>query len=129
METSPDSARPSVLLVDAEVLIRRVFSRMIRCAVVEAVGTAEEAIQRLDEHTYDAILCDLSLPGLPAHKFYERLKNDGYGLHNRFAVVTGGATSVEHEKFLATSKVPVVMKPTTPDVLNNLVQTLIRSSA
>ena len=119
---------PSVLLIDDEALVRRVFARMIREANVDAVGTAEEALERLAETTYDAILCDLSLPGLPADQFYQHLVQDGRGLHKRFAVVTGGATSTAHEKFLVNSKVPVVLKPTTPDKLNELVQDLVRST-
>ena len=117
----------SVLLIDDEALVRRVFARMIRAANVDAVGTAEEALERLQETSYDAILCDLSLPGLPADKFYQHLVDEGRGLHKRFAVVTGGATSTEHEKFLANSKVPVVFKPTTPDALNELIEGLVRS--
>ena len=120
--------RPSVLLIDDEALVRRVFARMIRTANVDAVGTAEEALERLEETTYDAILCDLSLPGLSADKFYEHLVQEGRGLHKRFAVVTGGATSSEHERFLVNSKVPVVLKPTSPDTLNGLIEDLVRST-
>ena len=129
MEQSANDMRPKVLVIDDESLVRRVFARMIRCADVITVGTAEEALERLESDTIDVILCDLSLPGLPAPDFYARLEADGSGLHKRFAVVTGGATSVEHEKFLANSGVPVVMKPTTPAVLDSLVQSLLPTAA
>ena len=116
--------RPSVLLIDDEALVSRVYA-MIRTADVDAVGTAEEALS-VEETTCDAILCDLSL-GLSA----EVLRASGSrrcGLHKRFAVVTGGATSTEHEKFLVNSKVPVVLKPTSPDTLNGLIEDLVRSA-
>jgi putative two-component system response regulator len=54
-----------VLCVDDDVHVRRFIARVLDDAGHEVVGAAdvEEARQRLAEDTFEAVLCDISLPG------------------------------------------------------------------
>jgi FixJ family two-component response regulator len=57
-----------VLLVDDDVALRQALSETIALRMstveVEAVGSAQEALARLQEHTYGAIVSDIKMPGM-----------------------------------------------------------------
>ena len=64
MEEIPLTDRPRVLVADDEAAIRTLLGHMLRRAGYEAVPVADgqEAIERLGESRFDALLLDLMMP-------------------------------------------------------------------
>lgn len=65
MEAPAKPARPRVLIVDDEAVIRLLFRDLLKaeCELLEA-GTAEEALERLANGRFNLIITDKNLPGL-----------------------------------------------------------------
>lgn len=83
--------RPRLLLVEDEDLLRRALSRQLRrIAEVEAVGTAEEALARLEEDTaYDAVISDVGLPGMDGLALRVKTEAIAPSLARRFVLISG----------------------------------------
>jgi DNA-binding NtrC family response regulator len=65
---------------------------------------------------FDAILCDLSMPGLDGVAFFEETKR--LGLSDRFILMTGGSFTPRTTEFLASVQCARIAKPFTPDQLD-----------
>jgi len=53
-----------ILVVDDDVPVRRAIARALRSiATVDNAGDADEALEQLEAHTYDAVVSDHSMPG------------------------------------------------------------------
>jgi DNA-binding NtrC family response regulator len=84
-ETVTDSAhpqsairnpKPTVLVVDDEPIIRDTLAEFLTqegCQVV-ACHSGEEALARAEERCFDAVLCDMQLPGIDGLQLLERLR-------------------------------------------------------
>ncbi|MEN0065524.1 MAG: ATP-binding protein [Myxococcota bacterium] len=77
-----------ILLIDDEPLVRRAMSRMLRHrkVVVMEAGSGEDGLTMLDD-TIDAVLLDLSMPGMPGDHVLRLMKVDRP--HLPVAIVTG----------------------------------------
>ena len=80
--------------------------------------SARQALARLGagEH-FDAILCDLTMPGLSGADVYERLATSHPELVRKMIFMTGGAFTPRLERFLADVACPRLDKPFTLDSL------------
>ena len=56
---------------------------------VEAVGSAEEALVKLSERSYDLVITDVHLPGLSGVAFREAAVARWPGMEKRVVLVTG----------------------------------------
>jgi EAL domain-containing protein (putative c-di-GMP-specific phosphodiesterase class I) len=68
--------RPRVLLVDDEVALLRAYSIVLRgrgCDV-DATSSAQEAVQKLEEETYDVVLSDVTMPGMNGLEFLRAVR-------------------------------------------------------
>jgi CheY-like chemotaxis protein len=125
-------ARPRrrVLLIDDEPLVRRGLVRLLRRSLdVEAVGSAGEALERLDAgERWDAILCDVMMPDLDGIDFWQTLGQRHPDQRPRLAFLTAGAFDARAARFLEEHRLPVLQKPATPEEILELVEALARSS-
>jgi DNA-binding NtrC family response regulator len=71
----PAEARPAVLVVDDEELIRDTLAEYLSGEgfTVVACASAEEALERAARQRFDVALCDVQLPGLDGLALLERL--------------------------------------------------------
>lgn len=99
-----------ILVVDDDPLVLKMFGWMLKQHAATLVGSADEALAliRCGER-YDAVLCDLHMPGMNGESFYRVLHEDGSNLTERIVFMAGGAYSGHDEAFLATH--PTLMKP------------------
>ena len=69
------SARASILIVDDEPIIRANLAEFLQAEGfgVEAVGSGEDALDRVVRQKFDVALCDINLPGLDGLEVLERL--------------------------------------------------------
>jgi CheY-like chemotaxis protein len=88
---------PRLLAIDDDVQIRRVFTRTLgRHFCVDSVGEGEEAFAMIDQGTvFDAILCDLHLPGMSGQAIYEQLLPRSWAMAARFVIITGGVPDAD----------------------------------
>jgi len=86
------------------------------CAV-----TGEEALARLQTSSFDAVLMDISLPGMDGMAVTRRLRQDPRFRDLPVVAVTAHAVKGEEEKILASGVSGIVTKPIEED---RFVQTL-----
>lgn len=84
---------------------------------VQTATCAETAVELLRQRHWDAVLCDVLMPGMNGFELLGRVRQEDAALADRFVLMTGGATSEAMARQLADSTVPVVEKPFTPETL------------
>jgi CheY-like chemotaxis protein len=118
-------AKPRVLVVDDERLVGEAVRRVLGKAYeVELVCSGHLALERLGSSEYDAILCDLMMPGLTGMDLFFRIAETHPFVAARFLFITGGACSDDAHRFL--ESVPHVDKPFSPAELRAAVAQVVR---
>ncbi|MFL5581536.1 MAG: PAS domain S-box protein [Gemmatimonadaceae bacterium] len=111
---SAPSTGVSVLVVDDEPAIRSAVSSFLRGEghAVETVGTGAEALERIGQRHYDAMLLDLRMPGLTGDALFLEVRRRDAALARRVVFVTGDvrAESAAHAMIESTG-LPVLLKP------------------
>ncbi|MFK7985448.1 MAG: response regulator [Sandaracinaceae bacterium] len=108
------AVRPGrILLVDDEPLVRRSIVRLLkgRHEVIEAED-GQHALKILEaDDTFDAILCDLMMPGTDGITLYQELEKTHPALTRRMAFITGGVFSSRARRFVSEAAPLVIEKP------------------
>jgi CheY-like chemotaxis protein len=73
---------------------------------------------------YDAILCDLSMPGMSGAELFAVIAHRWPGLERRFIIMTGGACSAPTQRFLDQWTSPRIDKPIDLGFLRDLLDKL-----
>ena len=69
--------------------------------VVDLASSGQRALELLLEGgPFDAVLCDLMMPGMSGIELYRALKVRAPGMEERLVFMTGGAFTAEAEAFL-----------------------------
>lgn len=102
-----------VLLLEDNPEVSRANERLLGQRYrIDHAGDGGEALERLGrDAAYDAILCDLDMPGMDGRAFYERLRSDRPELADRVIFCSGGAASAEMDAFLRAAARPMLPKP------------------
>jgi len=132
-EVVPPSTTPAaagrVLVIDDEPAMLRAYQRVIG-RVHDVIGwtKAAEALTAIgDGERYDAIICDMMMPGMNGAQFFERLENVAPGQAERVVFVTGGAITGEGASFLERHRDRVLRKPVPPGALLAAVRGLVEA--
>lgn len=117
-----------VLFVDDEPALR---SSMEAYATLRGftVITAVDGIRGLEaaqQTSFDAVVCDLRMPGLDGPAFHERLRATLPGLAARTAFITGDVVSTATR---GATRQPIVAKPFAFEQLEDVLVALIRGGA
>lgn len=109
----PLGAPRHLLVIDDEPMIRSLVGRLLsgryRVTAVDGVRAALAALNQGQK--FDAILCDLMMPGESGIDFYGVVRRLYPDLIGRVAFITGGAVTPDTSKFLETAARPVLNKP------------------
>ncbi len=100
--------KPRVLVVDDEEVIGMLLVRILRDYDVTVVQDGDDAVAEVSRAHWDAVLCDLSLPGVDGIGVWAAA---GEEQRRRFIFMTGGAFTPEAQRFLDRAHVPIVDKP------------------
>jgi signal transduction histidine kinase/ActR/RegA family two-component response regulator len=101
-----------VLLVDDEPLVLRMLTAALsRSWDVKAASSAAEAVGLLDREAFDAMVCDVMMPGMDGMELAEEVSRRHPGLRRRMIFLTGGAVVPAAEEFLARPDVRHLPKP------------------
>jgi nitrogen-specific signal transduction histidine kinase len=109
----PSQPRPArVLVVDDEpALLRALAEEIGRSHEVVVAGSGDAALARLAEGRFDAVLCDLCMPGLTGEAFFERVRAADPAQAEAFIFMTGVGFGADVERLMAVSGRPVLEKP------------------
>jgi signal transduction histidine kinase/ActR/RegA family two-component response regulator len=113
VRTAVEEITSRVLVVDDEVLFTNALRRLLGPAhELTIVNSAEEALALFDGGSrFDAVLCDLMMPGIGGVGLYERVFVMAPEQARRFVFITGGASSAPAQRFLDQLTLPWFEKP------------------
>jgi len=105
--------RHSILVVDDEPMIADVINRMLRADQdVTIASSGEQALELLAASPpFDAIICDLMMPGLTGMDVHAWLQERRDALAERMLFISGGAFTPGSKAFLSRIANPVIYKP------------------
>ncbi|MHB8873912.1 MAG: response regulator [Myxococcaceae bacterium] len=78
---------------------------------VEVTGSGAEALASLETPGFDAVLCDVMMPGMSGIEVYQKVQQASPRLAKRFVFLTAGVLSEEAHTFLAEAGNPTMRKP------------------
>jgi signal transduction histidine kinase/ActR/RegA family two-component response regulator len=111
---TPSTGRPSVLIIDDEPLVLKMLGAVLRTTWdVTLANDGAEALTHLGTRRFQAIVCDLMMPGMSGIELAEALALTDPDHRRRVVFLTGGAVTEESERFLARPDVRYVVKPIT----------------
>lgn len=109
-----EAIRPRILLVDDEDMLLDVWARQLERAGLEiwTGGSARDAAGALARANgdFDAVVCDLHMPGGGGIELYRFIETEYAGLQHRVVFITGGVFSSKETDFLHTTGNPVLDK-------------------
>ena len=114
----------AVLVIDDEPGIRQAAARFLnRCGMqVRAVSEGAEALHVLKSQAFDAILCDVRMPGINGREFLKLLRERYPELVSSVIFTTGDTFDGETSELIAQAGVASLTKPFDFDALEQLVR-------
>jgi PAS domain S-box-containing protein len=102
-----------VLVVDDEQFLLECLTDALDAwgCVPAACAQASEAIQKLQEGTFDLIICDIRMPGLSGIQFFDWLQANRPAMAGRILFTTGDSFEAETRAFLERTRLPHLGKP------------------
>jgi two-component system, NtrC family, sensor kinase len=126
-QREPVGPRRRLLLIDDEPAVGTSVRRLLQGVhEVHAVQDAREALDLLKSgERYDAILCDMVMPGMSGVDFLLELEQREPSLARRTGLMSGGAFSSQAKEFIASRENDLLEKPFEPERLRNFVERLL----
>ena len=102
-----------VLIVEDNPIVRRGLARVLKGAgfTVTTADNGLAALVELDEHSYQAIVCDIMMPVMDGIEFYERLETEDPEAAQLVLFVSAWAGEPEVGGFLRRTGRTVLQKP------------------
>ncbi|SEU02178.1 PAS domain S-box-containing protein [Stigmatella erecta] len=122
-----EAPRRRLLLIDDEPAVGTSVRRLLQGVhEVHAVQDAREALSLLSrgEH-YDAILCDVVMPGMSGVDFLRELEQREPLMARRTGLMSGGTFSTQAREFVAARASDLLEKPFEPERLRTFVARLL----
>jgi CheY-like chemotaxis protein/anti-sigma regulatory factor (Ser/Thr protein kinase) len=114
-----------LLIVDDEEPVRSALRRLLELRYgVELASGVDDALERVQVHRYDVVLCDLMMPAGGGERFYRTLLGFAPELARRVVFLTGGAVTDAARQFLRAQPQPVLTKPLDLDQLAEVAEKL-----
>ena len=124
-----DPGPKRILAVDDEESILRLLSFTLgkEGHTVETARSGISAIQKIQSQRFDAIICDLKMPGIDGFGVYDYLRRNRPELTNHLIIVTGDTVSPETKLFIESTGVNCIEKPFYPETLSQAVQEVMQT--
>jgi len=106
-----------VLVIDDDDDLRALVVRVVQQAgyAVDSASDGQAGLDRLEEQTYDVIVCDLRMPRMDGVTFYREVERRNPAAARRIVLMTAHVRSDEYMDFLRGVHAPVLNKPFTLD--------------
>jgi len=113
VQASNDNDNLRVLVVDDEASVRVSLQRYLagRGHQVETTASGLDALNRLRDAKYDAVIVDMRMPDLSGEQLFERLRSTDPGHAERVIFTTGDLVNEQMRRFLDGTGRPCVPKP------------------
>jgi PAS domain S-box-containing protein len=123
----PPTAGQHVLVVDDESGVADLLAEILRADGLQVVVAANgfDALERIAQMPFAAILTDLRMPGLDGRSLFRRLRDEQPELARRIIFVTGDMLSADIATFVRDSGQPCLEKPFSPADLRAAVSQII----
>lgn len=119
----------NLLIVDDDALVARSICRALRLHQVTSVTDARDALALIASgKRYDAILCDLRMPGMGGEAFYRALTSTEPEQAARIVFASGDLDS-QASQFLAHIANPRLSKPFSIDELRAQLESFLHAGA
>jgi CheY-like chemotaxis protein len=117
---------PRILVVDDDPGIRELVELTLEGSghLIDSVDSGRAALERLAEHAYDLVVCDLHMPDRDGPAVYRAITRRSLP-RPAFLFITGYAEAGPYEKFLRAAEVPVLVKPFAITVLRGAVRRIL----
>jgi two-component system cell cycle sensor histidine kinase/response regulator CckA len=126
----PSHAPMRLLIVDDEPAIGSALRRLLRDCDVTCVQSGREAVRLLSAgEDFDAIVCDVMMPGFDGERVWEAARQLRSGMEKRFVFMTGGAFTPQARAFLDRVPNPWLMKPIDIRALRTALETRLEPGA
>jgi nitrogen-specific signal transduction histidine kinase/CheY-like chemotaxis protein len=111
--SQPQARRRKLAVIDDDPMVCRGLKRLLESAnEVHASTDAQTFLDALDRgELYDVVFCDLMMPGMTGMELHDVLAVRYPEILARTVFMTGGAFTPQAEKFLATLRYPLLLKP------------------
>lgn len=129
---TPIASGMRVLVVDDEVVVRRLIQEVLVTQFgcqVDVVHTGIEALERLTQDRYSLVISDIRMPEMNGTELFLWLREAQPALARRFVFVTGHAGDKALEAEIAQWGVPVLAKPFTIKNLEAVCAPFLRTAA
>ncbi len=116
-------SQPRILVVDDEVDVRAVVGDTLTedGYDVDTVGSSQAAIDAVDRHAYDAVICDVRLPDCRGEVLAAEMVRRRPRLANRIILMTGEGSDLR-------ATLPVLAKPFSLDAILNAIRARLASA-
>lgn len=120
------SGRSLLIVDDDEAFTRLVSAWARRCsAKMNVARDGREALRRIQNEEYDALVVDLKMPKMDGYELHLRLAVEHPELLRRTVFVTGDSANPEAREFLARTQAPCLQKPFDMSELERAVQRVL----
>lgn len=118
--------RARVLIIDDDPILLAAFGRVLgKRYHVRLEPYADNALRSLAAgERFDAILCDVTMPGVGGLTFYERAKEIAPAVAMRIVFMTGGASTAAHRALEALPNL-LLWKPVPIDELRSAIEATV----
>ena len=122
------TVRGRFLVIDDEVEIAAILADCLTPLGIESVlaSDGKAALERLAETAFDAVFCDVSMPGMDGITFYNQLKVANPFLANRLVFISGDVLHREWDKLKAAGDRPIIEKPFDPQQVRDAALRLLQ---
>ena len=102
-----------ILAVDDDEVTLMVLRKILEAEhyVADTAISATEAFDKLRKNRYDAVMCDIWMPGLDGKAFYEAIKRDFPSVRRKIVFMTADLVSEATWDFIDGQGLPYVLKP------------------
>lgn len=127
--TTPVPEPPRVLVVDDDPLVARMIERVLQGFRVTFAQSATGALGRIQAGgEFQAIVCDVRMPGMSGLQFHDELARVAPALAKRLVLLTG-AWDAQIAAYAERARVPWLPKPFAPEQLRAAVRHAVRGAA
>lgn len=118
--------RARILIVDDELPVAAMLSRVLgEDHDVNIASSAEQALDLMDDTSFDVVFCDLLMPNMTGMDLYSEVARRFPGRESQIAFMTGGAFTSRAAHFLRLVSNPRLEKPFDLRVVRSIVRQLL----